>query len=76
MVSDGEDTSSSESAVEVLAALQRDRIVVDSVQVGPTVDPALHGISVVTGVSIVFADLDFLMFSNRWIPLLPPHIAQ
>ncbi|KIK54985.1 hypothetical protein GYMLUDRAFT_48188 [Collybiopsis luxurians FD-317 M1] len=49
MVSDGQDTSSKESPLEVLAALQRNKITVDSVQVGPTVDAALHGISVVTG---------------------------
>ncbi|KAF5392275.1 hypothetical protein D9757_001558 [Collybiopsis confluens] len=49
MVSDGQDTSSTESPLDVLAALQRGNIVVDSVQVGPSVDAALHGISVVTG---------------------------
>ncbi|KAF9060422.1 hypothetical protein BDP27DRAFT_1370544 [Rhodocollybia butyracea] len=49
IVSDGKDTSSKQSVLEVLAGLQRDSIIVDSVQVGPTVDPALHGISVVTG---------------------------
>ncbi|KAJ6599761.1 hypothetical protein DFH09DRAFT_1070480 [Mycena vulgaris] len=49
IVSDGEDTSSKTSAQEVCFALQRARIIVDSVQVGPSSDPVLHAISVATG---------------------------
>ncbi|KAJ7719267.1 hypothetical protein B0H16DRAFT_407841 [Mycena metata] len=49
IVSDGEDTSSGASAQEVCLALQRARVVVDSVQVGPRSDPVLHAISVATG---------------------------
>ncbi|KAJ7689505.1 hypothetical protein B0H14DRAFT_3051045, partial [Mycena olivaceomarginata] len=49
IVSDGEDTSSTTSAQEVCLALQRARVVVDSVQVGPRSDPILHSISVATG---------------------------
>lgn len=54
VVSDGEDTCSKESAVEVLGALQKAKIMVDSVQVGTTVDAVLHGISVVTGWSSLY----------------------
>ncbi|KAJ7021307.1 hypothetical protein C8F04DRAFT_1141408 [Mycena alexandri] len=49
IVSDGEDTSSATSAREVCLALQRARVVVDSVQVGKRSDPVLHAISVATG---------------------------
>ncbi|KAJ7827101.1 hypothetical protein B0H13DRAFT_2439813 [Mycena leptocephala] len=49
IVSDGEDTSSGTSAREVALALQRARIVVDSVQVGRRTDTILHAISVATG---------------------------
>ncbi|KAJ7155009.1 hypothetical protein C8R46DRAFT_1226970 [Mycena filopes] len=49
IVSDGEDTSSSASAQEVCLALQRARVIVDSVQVGPRSDAVLHAISVATG---------------------------
>ncbi|KAJ6568826.1 hypothetical protein B0H19DRAFT_687778 [Mycena capillaripes] len=49
IVSDGEDTSSDASAQEVILALQRARIVVDSVQVGSRTDTVLHAISVATG---------------------------
>jgi Mg-chelatase subunit ChlD len=49
IVSDGEDTSSTTSAQEVCLALQRARVVVDSVQVGPRSDPILHSIAVATG---------------------------
>ncbi|KAJ6517095.1 hypothetical protein DFH09DRAFT_1373692 [Mycena vulgaris] len=49
IVSDGEDTNSSTSARVVCAALQKSRVIVDSVQVGTTSDPVLHAISVATG---------------------------
>ncbi|KAF7335602.1 putative bifunctional E2/E3 enzyme [Mycena venus] len=49
IVSDGEDTSSIATPREVTLALQRARVVVDSVQVGPQSDPVLHAISVATG---------------------------
>ncbi|KAJ7670709.1 hypothetical protein DFH06DRAFT_1468485 [Mycena polygramma] len=49
IVSDGEDTSSTASAREVCLALQRARVIVDSVQVGRRSDPVLHSISVATG---------------------------
>ncbi|KAJ7739067.1 hypothetical protein DFH07DRAFT_840632 [Mycena maculata] len=49
IVSDGEDTSSTTSAQEVCLALQRARVIVDSVQVGSRSDPVLHSISVATG---------------------------
>ncbi|KAJ7106228.1 hypothetical protein C8R44DRAFT_805910 [Mycena epipterygia] len=49
IVSDGEDTSSKTSAQEVCLALQRARVIVDSVQVGSWTDPVLHAISVATG---------------------------
>lgn len=49
IVSDGEDTSSETSVHEVVLALQRARVVVDSVQVGSRTDPVLHAISVATG---------------------------
>ncbi|KAJ7728334.1 hypothetical protein B0H16DRAFT_242968 [Mycena metata] len=49
IVSDGEDTSSAGSARDVCLALQRARVVVDSVQVGHNSDPILHAISVATG---------------------------
>lgn len=49
IVSDGEDTSSDASAQQVCLALQRARVIVDSVQVGPRSDPVLHAISVATG---------------------------
>lgn len=52
IVSDGEDTSSTTSAQEVCLALQRAKVVVDSVQVGPTSDPILHSISVATGTKV------------------------
>jgi hypothetical protein len=77
IVSDGEDTSSKQSVLGVLAGLQRDRITVDSVQVGPIVDPALHGISVVTGIvhcppQLVLSNV----FFDRRIPILPSHVTQ
>ncbi|KAJ6599756.1 hypothetical protein DFH09DRAFT_1503902 [Mycena vulgaris] len=49
IVSDGEDTSSKTPAQEVCLALQRARVTVDSVQVGPRSDPVLRAISVATG---------------------------
>ncbi|KAJ7148093.1 hypothetical protein C8R43DRAFT_1108121 [Mycena crocata] len=49
IVSDGEDTSSRTSPQEVCLALQRARVIVDSVQVGTRSDRVLHSISVATG---------------------------
>ncbi|KAJ7677168.1 ubiquitin-conjugating enzyme/RWD-like protein [Mycena rosella] len=49
IVSDGEDTSSEISPHEVCRSLQKGRIIVDSVQVGPKSDRVLHAISVATG---------------------------
>ncbi|KAJ7155126.1 hypothetical protein C8R46DRAFT_436742 [Mycena filopes] len=49
IVSDGEDTSSITAARDVCLALQRARVIVDSVQVGKSSDPVLHAISVATG---------------------------
>jgi Mg-chelatase subunit ChlD len=49
IVTDGEDTSSESSAKEVCHALQKNRIIVDSVQVGHESDSQLHAISVATG---------------------------
>ncbi|KAL0957929.1 hypothetical protein HGRIS_000110 [Hohenbuehelia grisea] len=49
IVTDGQDTSSTTSAKDTCYALQRDHIVVDSVQVGGHSDRVLHAISVATG---------------------------
>ncbi|KAJ7636660.1 hypothetical protein FB45DRAFT_1055980 [Roridomyces roridus] len=49
IVSDGEDTKSDTIAHDVCCALQRAKIIVDSVQVGPDSDPTLRAISVATG---------------------------
>lgn len=49
IVSDGKDTNSESSAVEVCRALQNSRVIVDSVQVGSHSDNTLHAISVATG---------------------------
>lgn len=49
IVSDGDDTSSKNMPTNVCAALQRDGIIVDSVQVGYTHNSILHAISVATG---------------------------
>lgn len=49
VVSDGVDTCSTSSASEVCRAIQRSRVVVDSVQVGTESDRTLHAISVATG---------------------------
>jgi Mg-chelatase subunit ChlD len=49
IVTDGIDTSSETSAKDACHALQRDNIIVDSVQVGHQSDNKLHGISVATG---------------------------
>ena len=49
IVTDGADTGSEASAKDVCYALQRDRIIVDSVQVGHKSDNKLHAISVATG---------------------------
>jgi len=50
IVSDGEDTGSKISAADVCHSLQKDGIIVDSVQVGTEAAPELHAISVATGV--------------------------
>ena len=49
IVTDGADTGSEASAIDVCHALQRDSIIVDSVQVGHWPDNKLHAISVATG---------------------------
>ncbi|PVF99226.1 hypothetical protein CPB86DRAFT_315970 [Serendipita vermifera] len=49
VVSDGVDTCSKSSANEVCHAIQKNRILVDSVQVGKLSDKTLHAISVATG---------------------------
>jgi hypothetical protein len=49
IVTDGADTNSKTPAREVCQALQRDGIIVDSVQVGDRSDSTLHAISVATG---------------------------
>ncbi len=49
IVTDGADTGSEASAKDVCHALQRNRIIVDSVQVGHRPDNRLHAISVATG---------------------------
>lgn len=49
IISDGDDTSSSTSAHTVCRALSRDKIIVDSVQVGTQHNGILHAISVTTG---------------------------
>jgi hypothetical protein len=49
IVTDGEDTGSEASATDVCLALQRNGIIVDSVQVGLKSDNKLHAISVATG---------------------------
>ena len=51
IVTDGADTGSKTSARDVCYALQRDGIIVDSVQVGDGSDSKLHAISVATGMS-------------------------
>ena len=59
IVSDGADTSSENRPREVCFAIQRDGIIVDSVQVGDRSDNRLHAISVATGINHSFC----LMFS-------------
>jgi Mg-chelatase subunit ChlD len=49
VVSDGVDTCSKNSADEVCLAIQKNGIIVDSVQVGRESDRTLHAISVATG---------------------------
>ncbi|KAG6918190.1 hypothetical protein DXG01_015978 [Tephrocybe rancida] len=49
IVSDGKDTSSESLLSEVGSALQRDRVIVDSVQVGQTLSDELHRVSAATG---------------------------
>jgi hypothetical protein len=49
IVSDGDDTNSKNMPTNVCAALQRDGIIVDSVQVGHIHNRILHAISVATG---------------------------
>jgi Mg-chelatase subunit ChlD len=49
IVTDGEDTGSKASARDVCHALQKNSIIVDSVQVGNRSDKKLHAISVATG---------------------------
>jgi Mg-chelatase subunit ChlD len=49
IVTDGSDTSSEASASEVCHALQKNCIIVDSVQVGEVPDRTLHSISIATG---------------------------
>lgn len=49
VVTDGKDTSSEASAKDACLALQRNNIIVDSVQVGHRSDSKLHAISVATG---------------------------
>jgi Mg-chelatase subunit ChlD len=49
IVTDGSDTSSVASAREVCHALQKNSIIVDSVQVGRVPDSTLHSISIATG---------------------------
>ena len=49
IVTDGADTGSEASAREACLALQRNSIIVDSVQVGNRSDSRLHAISVATG---------------------------
>jgi hypothetical protein len=51
IVTDGEDTSSEASAMDVCHALQKSNIIVDSIQVGERSYKTLHGISVATGTS-------------------------
>lgn len=50
IVSDGDDTSSKTPAKEVCYALQKNKVLVDSVQVGTQSNSTLHAISVATGV--------------------------
>lgn len=59
IVTDGADTSSEASAKDVCHALQRDRIIVDSVQVGDRPDNKLHAISVATGAYLLWIVLIF-----------------
>ena len=49
IVTDGADTGSEASAKDVCHALQKNNIIVDSVQVGNRSDNKLHAISVATG---------------------------
>ena len=49
IVTDGADTGSEASAKDACRALQRDGVIVDSVQVGHRSDNELHAISVATG---------------------------
>jgi Mg-chelatase subunit ChlD len=54
IVTDGADTSSENRPREVCFAIQRNGIVVDSVQVGDLSDQRLHAISVATGINDSF----------------------
>ena len=57
IVSDGVDTCSTSSASEVCHALQKNGIIVDSVQVGRESDGTLHAVSVATGEDLPSARL-------------------
>jgi hypothetical protein len=75
IVSDGEDTSSKTSALDVCRSLQKGRIIVDSVQVGTQSDPILHAISVATGTVTVcgFSSIPVDLFPQEAIALRQKH---
>lgn len=79
IVSDGEDTSSQRSVREVGVALQRDKVIVDSVQVGEVHSRMLHTFSAATGVPHM---IPFLCSSTqaieqtRRIPFLSQNITR
>jgi Mg-chelatase subunit ChlD len=57
IVTDGADTGSETSAKDACHALQRNGIIVDSVQVGHRSDNKLHAISVATGACFHYQEL-------------------
>jgi hypothetical protein len=76
IVSDGEDTSSRNDPRNVCVALRRDKIIVDSVQVGEHHDTTLHAISVVTGTHHPLGPFLSLNLRDRWLSFLPKHIIR
>jgi hypothetical protein len=69
IVSDGDDTSSKNMPTNVCAALQRDGIIVDSVQVGSSHNRILHAISVATGMFYPCI-MSLAKVTLRWLSIL------
>jgi hypothetical protein len=78
IVSDGADTSSENRPREVCFAIQRDGIIVDSVQVGDWSDKRLHAISVATGINHSFCPMFSLIDvrHSRRVSFLPSNFTE